>query len=80
MTVNFALLAMDQLVITWRRSVPCSAAKPICRWWCAMPVGVQPVGGQHSQSLESYFMHCPGMRVAYQPLRPMQGAAQDRHP
>ena len=32
MTINFGLLAMDQIVTTRPRSITCSAARPRCRW------------------------------------------------
>ncbi len=66
MTVNFALVAMDQLVnhMTKIRSMFGGQIE--------LPMVVRMPGGggsqlaaQHSQSLESFFMHTPGMYVAY---------------
>jgi pyruvate dehydrogenase E1 component beta subunit len=47
--------------------------------------GGSQLGAQHSQSLESYFMHCPGMRIAY-PATPadakglLKSAIRDNNP
>jgi len=64
MTVNFALLAMDQIVnhaakihymFGGHAKVPIVIRAP-------QGAGHQ-LGAQHSQSLEAYFLHCPGVRV-----------------
>ncbi|HNU70466.1 MAG TPA: pyruvate dehydrogenase complex E1 component subunit beta [Thermodesulfobacteriota bacterium] len=64
MTVNFALLAMDQIVN--------HAAKIRYMFGGAVKVpivirapegGGQQLGSQHSQSLDAYFLHCPGLKV-----------------
>jgi pyruvate dehydrogenase E1 component beta subunit len=64
MTVNFALLAMDQIVnhaakirymFGGRAKVPLVIRMP--------GGGGNQLGAQHSQSLEAYFLHCPGLRV-----------------
>ncbi|EKE02164.1 MAG: hypothetical protein ACD_20C00418G0006 [uncultured bacterium] len=64
MTVNFALLAMDQLVS--------NAAKIHYMFGGQVKVPIvlrtpqasgNQLGAQHSQQLEAYFMHCPGLRV-----------------
>jgi pyruvate dehydrogenase E1 component beta subunit len=64
MTVNFALLAMDQIVnhaakirymFGGKAKVPLVIRAP--------GGGGNQLGAQHSQSLESYFLHCPGLRV-----------------
>lgn len=64
MTVNFALLAMDQIVnhaakirymFGGKAKVPLVIRAP--------GGGGQQLAAQHSQSLESYFMHCPGLKV-----------------
>jgi pyruvate dehydrogenase E1 component beta subunit len=66
MTVNFALLAMDQIVnhaakirymFGGKAKVPLVIRAP--------GGGGQQLAAQHSQSLESYFMHCPGLKVVY---------------
>ena len=65
MTVNFALLAMDQLVNHMSKIRYMFGGK------IELPIVVRAPGGggsqlgaQHSQSLESYFMHCPGIYLA----------------
>lgn len=64
MTVNFALLAMDQIVN--------NAAKIHCMFGGQTKVPIvirtpqgsgKQLGSQHSQHLEAYFFHCPGIRV-----------------
>jgi len=64
MTVNFALLAMDQIINHMAKIRYMFAGK------VELPIVVRAPGGggsqlgaQHSQSLESYFMHCPGLRL-----------------
>jgi pyruvate dehydrogenase E1 component beta subunit len=65
MTINFALLAMDQIVnhaakihfmFGGKAKVPIVIRSP--------QGGGHQLGAQHSQSLEAYFLHCPGLRVA----------------
>lgn len=65
MTVNFALLAMDQIVNHM------SKIRYMFGGQTTLPIVIRAPGGggsqlaaQHSQSLESYFMHCPGLYVA----------------
>ncbi|MGH7949374.1 MAG: alpha-ketoacid dehydrogenase subunit beta [Candidatus Binataceae bacterium] len=64
MTINFGLLAMDQIVnhaakmrfmFGGRAKVPVVIRAP--------QGGGHQLGAQHSQSLEAYFLHCPGLRV-----------------
>lgn len=64
MTVNFGLLAMDQIVnhaakihymFGGQAKVPMVIRAP--------QGGGHQLGAQHSQSLEAYFMHCPGLLV-----------------
>ncbi len=64
MTVNFGLLAIDQIVnhaakihymFGGNAKVPIVIRAP--------QGGGHQLGAQHSQSLEAYFMHCPGLRV-----------------
>jgi pyruvate dehydrogenase E1 component beta subunit len=64
MTVNFGLLAMDQIVNNAAKihymfgghaKVPILIRAP--------QGGGHQLGAQHSQSLEAYFLHCPGLRV-----------------
>lgn len=65
MTVNFALLAMDQLINHMAKIRYMFGGQTV------LPMVVRAPGGggsqlaaQHSQSLETYFMHCPGIHVA----------------
>ncbi|RNC73245.1 MAG: alpha-ketoacid dehydrogenase subunit beta [Desulfuromonadales bacterium] len=65
MTVNFALLAMDQIVNHMAKVSSMFGGQT------HLPMVIRAPGGggsqlaaQHSQSLESYFMHCPGLYVA----------------
>jgi pyruvate dehydrogenase E1 component beta subunit len=64
MTVNFGLLAMDQIVnnaAKIRYMFGGHAKVPVM---IRAPQGAgHQLGAQHSQSLEAYFMHCPGLRV-----------------
>ena len=64
MTINFGLLAMDQIVnhaakihymFGGKAKVPLVIRAP--------QGGGHQLGAQHSQSLEAYFVHCPGVRV-----------------
>ncbi|GFE57608.1 alpha-ketoacid dehydrogenase subunit beta [Geobacter sp. AOG1] len=66
MTVNFALLAMDQIIDHMTK------IRYMFGGQVNLPMVIRAPGGggsqlaaQHSQSLETYFMHAPGMRVAY---------------
>ncbi|WP_306533953.1 alpha-ketoacid dehydrogenase subunit beta [Geobacter sp.] len=65
MTVNFALLAMDQIVNHMAK------IRSMFGGQTHLPMVIRAPGGggsqlaaQHSQSLETYFMHCPGIHVA----------------
>ena len=64
MTVNFALLALDQIVNNAAKihyMFGGNAKVPVV---IRAPQGAgHQLGAQHSQSLEAYFMHCPGLRV-----------------
>ena len=64
MTVNFGLLALDQIVnhaAKIRYMFGGKAKVPIV---IRAPQGAgHQLGAQHSQSLEAYFLHCPGLRV-----------------
>ena len=47
-----------------RRTASCSAARAACRWSCGMPIGLWTASAaQHSQSLEAWFAHIPGLVV-----------------
>jgi pyruvate dehydrogenase E1 component subunit beta len=66
MTVNFALLAMDQIVDHMAKIRSMFGGQTHLPMVVRMPGGGgSQLGAQHSQSLETYFMHCPGLRVAY---------------
>ena len=66
MTVNFALLAMDQIVNHMGKVRSMFGGQTNLPMVVRMPGGGgSQLAAQHSQSLESYFMHCPGIRVAY---------------
>lgn len=65
MTVNFALLAMDQIINHMTK------IRYMFGGQVNLPMVIRAPGGggsqlaaQHSQSLETYFMHAPGMHVA----------------
>ncbi|MEA5115507.1 MAG: alpha-ketoacid dehydrogenase subunit beta [Geobacteraceae bacterium] len=64
MTVNFALLAMDQLINHMAKIRSMFGGQVNLPMVVRMPGGGgSQLGAQHSQSLESYFMHCPGIYV-----------------
>ncbi|HEX9079454.1 MAG TPA: alpha-ketoacid dehydrogenase subunit beta [Desulfuromonadaceae bacterium] len=66
MTVNFALLAMDQIVNHMSKARYMFGGQTFLPMVVRMPGGGgSQLGAQHSQSLETFFMHCPGIRVAY---------------
>src|SRR5579863_4553395 len=64
MTINFSLLALDQIVnnaAKIRYMFGGNAKVPVV---IRAPQGAgHQLGAQHSQSLEAYFLHCPGLRV-----------------
>lgn len=64
MTINFGLLAIDQIVNNAAKMhymFGGNAKVPIV---IRAPQGAgHQLGAQHSQSLEAYFLHCPGLRV-----------------
>ncbi len=65
MTINFALLAMDQIINHMAKIRYMFAGKVNLPIVVRSPGGAgSQLGAQHSQNLESYFMHCPGLRVA----------------
>lgn len=66
MTVNFALLAMDQIVNHMAKIRYMFGGQSSVPMTIRMPGGGgSQLGAQHSQSLETYFMHCPGMHLLY---------------
>jgi pyruvate dehydrogenase E1 component beta subunit len=65
MTVNFGLLAMDQIVNHAAKIHYMFGGKAKVPMVIRAPQGGgHQLGAQHSQSLEAYFLHCPGLRVA----------------
>jgi pyruvate dehydrogenase E1 component beta subunit len=86
MTVNFALLAMDQIINHMAKIRYMFGGQTNLPMVVRMPGGGgSQLGAQHSQSLESYFMHCPGLRVVY-PATPadakglLKSAIRDNNP
>ncbi|GFE60081.1 alpha-ketoacid dehydrogenase subunit beta [Geobacter sp. AOG2] len=86
MTVNFALLAMDQIVNHMAKIHYMFGGQATVPMTIRMPGGGgSQLGAQHSQSLETFFMHCPGMRVVY-PSTPddakglLKSAIRDNNP
>lgn len=86
MTVNFALLAMDQIVNHMAKISSMFGGQTYLPMVVRMPGGGgSQLAAQHSQSLESYFMHCPGLRIAY-PSTPadakglLKSAIRDNNP
>lgn len=86
MTVNFALLAMDQIINHMTKIRYMFGGK------VNLPMVIRAPGGggsqlaaQHSQSLETFFMHAPGMYVAV-PATPadarglLKSAIRDNNP
>jgi pyruvate/2-oxoglutarate/acetoin dehydrogenase E1 component len=64
MTVNFALLAMDQIINTAAKVHYMFGGKATVPIVIRAPQGAgHQLGAQHSQSFESFFMHAPGLRV-----------------
>lgn len=86
MTVNFALLAMDQIVNHLAKIHYMFGGQAVVPMTIRMPGGGgSQLAAQHSQSLETFFMHCPGMRVVY-PSTPadakglLKSAIRDNNP
>ena len=86
MTVNFALLAMDQIVNHMTKARYMFGGQTFLPMVIRMPGGGgSQLGAQHSQSLETFFMHCPGLRLLY-PATPadakglLKSAIRDNNP
>jgi pyruvate dehydrogenase E1 component beta subunit len=86
MTVNFALLAMDQIINHMAKIRSMFGGQTYLPMTIRMPSGGgSQLGAQHSQSLETYFMHCPGMHLLY-PATPadakglLKSAIRDNNP
>ena len=66
MTVNFALLAMDQIINHMGKIRSMFGGQTHLPMTIRMPGGGgSQLAAQHSQSLETMFMHCPGIYVVY---------------
>jgi pyruvate dehydrogenase E1 component beta subunit len=64
MTINFALLAIDQIVNSAAKIHYMFGGHAKVPMTIRAPQGAgHQLGAQHSQSLEAYFLHCPGLRV-----------------
>jgi pyruvate dehydrogenase E1 component beta subunit len=64
MTINFALLAMDQIVNHGSKLRYMSGGQLKIPMVIRAPQGAgMQLGAQHSQNLESWFMHVPGLKV-----------------
>lgn len=64
MTVNFALLALDQIVNHAAKYLYMSGGQYNIPMVLRAPSGVGlQLGAQHSQNFESWFMHCPGLKL-----------------
>lgn len=64
MTVNFGLLAIDQIVNSAAKIHYMFGGNAKVPMVIRSPQGAgHQLGAQHSQSLEAYFLHCPGLRV-----------------
>jgi pyruvate dehydrogenase E1 component beta subunit len=64
MTINFGLLAIDQIVNSAAKIHYMFGGHATVPMVIRAPQGAgHQLGAQHSQSLEAYFLHCPGLRV-----------------
>ena len=64
MTINFSLLAIDQIVNSAAKIHYMFGGNAKVPMVIRSPQGAgHQLGAQHSQSLEAYFLHCPGLRV-----------------
>ncbi len=64
MTVNFSLLALDQIVNHAAKYLYMSGGQYNVPMVMRAPSGVGlQLGAQHSQNFESWFVHCPGLKV-----------------
>ncbi len=64
MTINFGLLAIDQIINSAAKIHYMFGGHAKVPMVIRAPQGAgHQLGAQHSQSLEAYFLHCPGLRV-----------------
>jgi len=61
---DFAFCAMDQLVNNMSKLRYMSGGKVKLPMVVRVPVGATRRGAQHAQSIESYFFHVPGIKIA----------------
>ena len=61
---DFLFCAMDQLVNNMAKLRYMSGGKLTVPMVMRAPVGATARGAQHAQSVESYFMHVPGIKIA----------------
>ena len=61
---DFLFCAMDQMINEAPKLRYMSGGKLTVPMVMRAPVGVTARGAQHAQSVESYFMHCPGWKIA----------------
>lgn len=61
---DFLFCAMDQIVNETAKLRYMSGGKIKVPMVLRAPVGATQRGAQHAQSVESYFMHCPGWKIA----------------
>lgn len=86
MTVNFSLLALDQIVNHAAKVRYMSGGQLTVPMVIRAPSGGGlGLGAQHSQSLESYFVHVPGLKVAtpstpYDAKGLLKSAIRDNNP
>ncbi len=65
MTINFALLAMDEIVNHAAKIRYMFGGQVCVPLVIRAPAGAgKQTAAQHSQSLHAYFMHCPGLKLA----------------
>lgn len=82
---DFIFLAMDQLINNAAKLRYMSAGKLKVPMVMRIPVGASGRGAQHSQSVESYFIHVPGLKVvcpsnAYDAKGLLKTAIRDDNP
>jgi pyruvate/2-oxoglutarate/acetoin dehydrogenase E1 component len=82
---DFLFCMMDQLVNQAAKMRYMSGGKVSVPMVMRAPCGASNRGAQHAQSLESYFVHCPGLKVicpstAYDAKGLMKQAIRDNNP
>lgn len=82
---DFLFLAMDQLANNAAKLRYMSGGKLSVPMVMRAPVGATTRGAQHGQSLEAFFMHIPGLKVAcpsnpYDAKGLLKSAIRDNHP